>query len=308
MAEQTQKDQEEKALQRIADISTKIREAIRLALPTPPEQFLTVMVPGKVVNYGKVTHPDPFVSLTSDLLQTTIRLTTQTSCIPFEWNLTRPFFVTTCLLFLPFRWVQLANQFLDLMRMPLLNLSLPVSSPFHNLPHFFILRKPGTTIGIDGDGNNEDQRRYEQAMRTLSSEQRDRNGLTLVELYAQKQATYTKAVAEKTKAFHDALKRVQEDPENMSQAQTREAYDKWVQENARIYRNYVQAAYMDWVITGKKMEVEYWFSIVDRDSVMSRVEQSKVSAGIHDSSGTVNSNHFIGNAALGRGPRCRWLY
>jgi len=39
---------------RIGDISTKIREAIRKALPSGPEQFMTVMVPGKVVNYGEL--------------------------------------------------------------------------------------------------------------------------------------------------------------------------------------------------------------------------------------------------------------
>jgi len=39
---------------RIGDISTKIREAIRKALLAGPEQFMTVMVPGKVVNYGRL--------------------------------------------------------------------------------------------------------------------------------------------------------------------------------------------------------------------------------------------------------------
>lgn len=44
-------DMDDKALKRTAEMSVKIREAIRAALPTPPEQFLTVMVPGKVVNF-----------------------------------------------------------------------------------------------------------------------------------------------------------------------------------------------------------------------------------------------------------------
>ena len=46
-----QTQQEGAGLARIADISSKIRQAIRKALPTPPEQFLTVMVPGKVLNF-----------------------------------------------------------------------------------------------------------------------------------------------------------------------------------------------------------------------------------------------------------------
>jgi len=36
---------------------------------------------------------------------------------------------------------------------------------------------------------------------------------------------------------------------------------------------------MDWVTTGKKEEVEYYFAVVDNESAMSRVEASKVSAG-----------------------------
>jgi hypothetical protein len=39
----------------------------------------------------------------------------------------------------------------------------------------------------------------------------------------------------------------------------------------------VQAAYMDWVVVGKKEEVEYWFAVVDHDSILSRVEACKAS-------------------------------
>jgi hypothetical protein len=100
---------------------------------------------------------------------------------------------------------------------------------------------------------------------------------TRVELYTVKQHAYTEAVENKTRAFSKALddaKKMAPDPNDVhSVSQT---YDQWVQENAKTYRNYVQAAYMDWVISGKKEEVEYYFSIVDQDSAMSRVESSKV--------------------------------
>lgn len=49
----TVKAQEGANLSRIGDISFNIRNAVRSALPTPPEQFLTLMVPGKVVNFGR---------------------------------------------------------------------------------------------------------------------------------------------------------------------------------------------------------------------------------------------------------------
>ena len=42
---------EDAAVKRIGDISVKIREAIRAALPTGKEQYLHVMVPGKVVDF-----------------------------------------------------------------------------------------------------------------------------------------------------------------------------------------------------------------------------------------------------------------
>lgn len=43
---------EKLSVTRIAKISREIREAIREALPAPPEQFFHVMVPGKVVNFS----------------------------------------------------------------------------------------------------------------------------------------------------------------------------------------------------------------------------------------------------------------
>ena len=50
-AKRTLKGQEEGSVQRIKEISMRIREAIRASLPTPQEQFFTVMVPGKVVTF-----------------------------------------------------------------------------------------------------------------------------------------------------------------------------------------------------------------------------------------------------------------
>ncbi|KAF8147238.1 hypothetical protein K438DRAFT_1780196 [Mycena galopus ATCC 62051] len=43
---------EDASLKRAGEISTKIREALRKSLPTPPEQFFTVMIPGKIVDFG----------------------------------------------------------------------------------------------------------------------------------------------------------------------------------------------------------------------------------------------------------------
>lgn len=113
-------------------------------------------------------------------------------------------------------------------------------------------------------------------MRWLTSEEPGKPGTSRVELYTQKQFAHTKAVEDKIKVFDNAEKKCSEDPNNKTVMEKRAAFDTWVNQNARTYRNYVQAAYMDWVITGKKEEVEYWFSVVDQDSALARVEQSKV--------------------------------
>jgi len=126
---------------------------------------------------------------------------------------------------------------------------------------------------------SEDQRRYKKAMTVLTQEQPGKDGQTLIELYTEKQSKYTKVVAEKNAAFNNAL--IASNDATKGDANPKKAakehYDRWVQEHARTWRNYVQAAYMDWVVTGKKEEVEYWFSVVDQDSALSRVEQSKAS-------------------------------
>lgn len=43
--------QSQEQLERTALISNNIRQALRRALPAPVEQFFTVSVPGKVVNF-----------------------------------------------------------------------------------------------------------------------------------------------------------------------------------------------------------------------------------------------------------------
>ncbi|KAG6808129.1 hypothetical protein H0H93_000536, partial [Arthromyces matolae] len=114
-----------------------------------------------------------------------------------------------------------------------------------------------------------------------------------IELYTDKQKKYTEAVEAKTKAFSTALQDAMNDPRNNGRAAQTAAYEKWVNENARTYRNFVQAAYMDWVVSGNKEEVEYWFSVVDRDTAMSRVEASKEAmraAVVQDSDGSVEYN------------------
>ncbi|CCO36198.1 hypothetical protein BN14_10326 [Rhizoctonia solani AG-1 IB] len=223
-------------IDRIAEISRNIREAVRAALPTPPEQFFTLMVPGKVVDLDMYkVHEDRVI-------------------LPLATEL---------------------NQAILCDDMPVLS-TIQLGPTGRSVARSYAatinkLKAAGTPIGIDDGGfMTPDQKRYKQAMKILSSEIPEKPGRSLVELYTEKQAVYTKSVANKTKAFQEALQLAKDDPTNKNPAQIRQAYDQWVAENARTYRNNVQATYMDWVITGKKEEVEYWFSVVDQDSALAR--------------------------------------
>ena len=138
----------------------------------------------------------------------------------------------------------------------------------------------GSTTGISGDsveGNlSASEKRYEDAMNYLTGEDPKHPMKSRINVYCEKQKAYTDAVDYKIGAFAEALKRATTDPRNTTRVSKCEAYDNWVAGHYRTYNNLVQAAYMDWVTTGKKEEVEYYFAIVDNDSAMSRVEESKV--------------------------------
>lgn len=139
----------------------------------------------------------------------------------------------------------------------------------------------GSTTGVS-DGTPKDtlsdaERRYQYSMTWLTSrDPNDTSGRTRVDAYREKQERYTAAFERKVIAYSEALKRATTENPTKTPKEQREIYDQWVAENYRTYNNLVQAAYMDWVTMGKKEEVEYYFSIIDNDSAMSRVETSKV--------------------------------
>jgi hypothetical protein len=118
-----------------------------------------------------------------------------------------------------------------------------------------------------------DEQRYLDAMKWLLS-QDPGTGKTHIQNYVEKQKAYNAAFEKKVKDFDAALQKARDDPANTTAELQRAAYDKFVAENVRVYRAMVQAAYMDWVVVGKKEEVEYWFAVV---TILSRVEDSKAS-------------------------------
>ncbi|KAJ8088470.1 hypothetical protein PM082_022543 [Marasmius tenuissimus] len=233
---------------RMATISSEIRNAIRQALPMPADQFLTVVAPGKVLNLDEYAHGfDRNGKPTTPLLPAATELAQARLCDDMPS-------------YGPF---QLGPTGRSVARSYGQALSKLVPS--------------GTTVGIATEGSvlTYAQERYKQAMAWLTTLD-TRLGKTRVEVYTQKQHAYTKVVEDKARAYACALEKAKKEVADPSDIDAvRAIYDQWVNENARTYRNFTQAAYMDWVITGKKEEVEYYFAIVDQDSAMSRVEQSK---------------------------------
>ena len=138
----------------------------------------------------------------------------------------------------------------------------------------------GSTTGV-ADGVAEEtlsaaEKRYQHAMGWLTGRDPNDGGNTRVEVYREKQERYTQAFERKVTAFAAALKRSIDENPTKTATEQRDVYNMWVAENQKTYNNLVQAAYMDWVTMGRKEELEYYFSIVDHDSAMSRVEASKV--------------------------------
>jgi len=275
-------------VQTTANIANVIRTKIREQLPAPAEQFFTMMIPGKVVNFQ--------VSIYSTL-QSRKWMNKDNRQQDFTDGMDEAGESTTIV---KPDSVQLAEAILcdD---MPALgavqlgptgrsvarsyNATLSKLCPAGNISSNFIKSilsdssLQGSTVGIDDmQTANTDPRsiRYRKAMDWLTGEEPSIPGKKRVELYREKQKAYTEAYEQKVKAFDEALKLTSRDPRYVTLSQQKQAYSEWVKENQKTYRNLCQAAYMDWVTIGKKEEVEYWFSIVDNDSAMSRVEASKV--------------------------------
>ncbi|KAG6908106.1 hypothetical protein DXG01_006144 [Tephrocybe rancida] len=251
-------------IKRTAEISWQIREALRAALPTSREQFFTVMVPGKVVNFADYSEG-----------------------FDTEGNRTAPVLPAATEL----------NQAILCDDMPALS-PVQMGPTGRSVAHSYDaaiskLVPAGSTVGVDINDPKkltDDEVRYKKAMDWLTFADPENKGKTRIDIYSEKQRAYANIVEQKTKAYNDALQLIKDDPRKNTEPLQREAYAIWVSEHARTFRDLMQAAYMEWVVNGKKEEVEYWFSIVDRDSAMARVESSKTAmrfAVVQDIDGSV---------------------
>ena len=133
----------------------------------------------------------------------------------------------------------------------------------------------------------EEQKVYERGMNYLSLPVSKGDRKTAVELYTDLQKAYSVAVSEKAQAFREAREHADKSHEKDIDA-ANAAFSAWLDENAFAWRNRVQAAYINWVVTGKKEEVEFWFAVVDQETAMSRIELSKVRRSLGNSISRMN--------------------
>jgi len=281
-----EEQQRKEELEGIARISLDIRRAVIAALPAPPEQFLTLNVPGKVLNFMVRTvastrqRSSPSRPSSRTIPTAGTRTAPPSTSYPLSaFSSTRPSFAMTCQPSAVYSSVRPVEPSPEVTARRSASSARPVGVSLRKMCTISDPSSVGSTAGIpDNSGDlTDEEKRYQAAMEWLLEKDPEHPSLSHIDLYKEKQTEYTEAFERKIKAFNDALDRITQDTRFPTIKDQREAYDRWVQENQKTYNNHVQAAYMDWVTTGKKEEVEYYFAVVDNESAMSRVEASKVS-------------------------------
>ncbi|EMT72617.1 hypothetical protein FOC4_g10004090 [Fusarium odoratissimum] len=111
--------------------------------------------------------------------------------------------------------------------------------------------------------------------------QKDSNGKTAVDLYREKQQAWCQAQAAWDKAQiqaqEDAEKKYPPTPGDDFLAKQKQYIADWTLMNYMTFRTETQGAWMDWVVNGQKYNVDFNFGVVDVDSIMSQIEDSKES-------------------------------
>ena len=105
----------------------------------------------------------------------------------------------------------------------------------------------------------------EEAIEWLDSPSLSHPDKTRIELYLEKRTAHGKSIKHKDDSYKQALETTKRDPKNESAEDQQAAYNRWVAENQKRFNAAVQVAYMDWVTTASKADVEYHLSIIDLD-------------------------------------------
>ncbi|KAG8825510.1 hypothetical protein FRC18_010262 [Serendipita sp. 400] len=218
---------------RMRDISRKLREKIRAVIPTPPEQFMTVMVPGKVLNLNEYNWMDESGKPTA------VETPTDVVC----------------------REAMLVD---DMPAMDTVQMG-PTGKSISNSYAATLdkLVPSGTTIGVDRPANPKDvhdpQTKYDTAMKWLSSPSPLGSGEGRIERYTRYQKAYSATVEAKLVAYNEAkAKSAATFPASLAQQRTH--YEDWVQEHYDLYNNKMQAKAADTHIARSPDQIQYEIS------------------------------------------------
>ncbi|KAH8678320.1 hypothetical protein BX600DRAFT_532153 [Xylariales sp. PMI_506] len=244
-------DLQSESLKSIANVSTLLRKAIASALPVAPEQYLTIAIPGTVVDLTDVDKGGSYV-----------------------YNVEKHAFPPTAV---RVSEAQLVDGMMPLSNIMIGNTGKSVTRSYSRALDGLIPKKAEIADGgIRSPGN----KAYNTSMQYLTT--RDpATGLTPVDVYNTKlrawgdaQTAWQTAKIEAKKAAELAYPASSGDDFISKQQQY---FADWNQENYYRYKSAAQGAYMDWVTNGNKYNVEYNFGMVDIDSIMQRIESSKES-------------------------------
>ncbi|KAH8650430.1 hypothetical protein BGZ61DRAFT_545785 [Ilyonectria robusta] len=245
--EDVQKD----AIASIASVSTLLRNAIAAALPVAPEQYLTVAIPGTVIDLADYDKGGSFVY---DAKYTTTPTTVRQS----EASLVDGM--------MPVATIMIGNTGKSVARSYSRSLDalLPAKATI------------SSADGIRSPGNPN----YDKAMNFLKTAAPG-STRTVVEVYRDKQMAWAKERSAWDTAKIDAAKRAAEmyppgsGPDFIGKQ--KQYLNDWNQQNYFTFKASIQAAWMDWVVNGQKYDVDFNFGMIDIDSIMSRIESSKES-------------------------------
>ncbi|KAK0664521.1 hypothetical protein QBC41DRAFT_233719 [Cercophora samala] len=239
----------------MARMSRSLREAVAASMPCASEQYVTISMPGLVID---TSSSSPYIS------KEPVTSGRRNQVIVNE--------------------AKLVDNMIPLDQIMLGPTGKSVTRSYVSALDF--LKPRDTTIGLFGKGNSEEKTEYSEALKFLKQkvEPPSSSGLkganlanadlegTVVGRYVRKQLAWAEA-----QGNWDAVRdEAEEDIELTGESQTAAA----MKEKKLLIRKRkaeLHARWMDWVVNGDKLQVDHYFALVDRSDLMARVEKAKAS-------------------------------
>ncbi|KFY69295.1 hypothetical protein V496_00361 [Pseudogymnoascus sp. VKM F-4515 (FW-2607)] len=249
----TEEQKMQDALTMIAHVSRVIRQGISNALPVSGDQYLTISVPGTVIDTRDISEGGSYVWLATKTHDPIIPLAVQQA------------------------EARLVDGMMPLATVVVGNTGRSVSRSYNRALDLLVPLKAAGSPGLESAPSDP---RYTKALEYLRSV--DATGRTPIDYYILKQTAWQEAQSAWDTAKQEAhASFLRPDPLKPEQptdlSAVNQAMNEWNQVNFRKYKTNVQGKWMDWVVQGNKYEVENSFGVVDIESIMARIESSKES-------------------------------